>query len=447
MNKLFGTDGMRGLANVELTPEMVFRMGRVGATILSGACTGAPSFLVARDTRISGEMLEAALVAGLTSAGADVYLAGVVPTPVAAYLTSQLPCCGGVVISASHNPYPDNGIKFINGDGFKLPDDIEAEMERFYHLREDSLPRPGEAGVGRVRHLTDVSARYIDYLVSTVPCRFDGQRVVLDCANGAAYKLAPEAFRALGAEVITLHNSPDGVNINRSCGSTHPEEACRLVPKTGALIGFTFDGDADRVLAIDEKGRLVDGDAIMAVLALSLQRKGNLKKDTLVTTVMSNLGLEKVAAAHSVNLIRTRVGDRYVLEEMLSGGYNLGGEQSGHIIMLDLNTTGDGILTAMQLMAVLVQQKKTLSQAASVFTRYPQVLVNCRVRDKEGLNLNLRVTAAIKSAENALAGRGRLLVRPSGTEPQVRIMLEGQNEEELHKISREIAAVVEEELA
>jgi phosphoglucosamine mutase len=447
MGKLFGTDGIRGLANIELTPEMAFRMGRVAATVLSRTSTGTPAFLVARDTRISGEMLEAALVAGLTSAGADVHLAGVISTPAAAFLTRQSPYCGGVVISASHNPYPDNGIKFINNDGFKLPDDREEEMESLYHQEQDSLPRPQAAQIGRVHTLSDAVSRYTDYLVSTVPCRFHGYRVVLDCANGAAYQLAPAAFRALGAEVITLHDSPDGLNINHSCGSTHPEAACAMVHTSGAPIGFSFDGDADRVLAIDEQGSLVDGDAIMAVLALSLQEKGLLKNNTLVATVMSNIGLEKAAAAHGITLLRARVGDRYVLEEMLSGGHNLGGEQSGHIIMLDQSTTGDGLLTALQLMAVMVQNQKPLSALISVFSRYPQVLVNCRVRNKEGLSQNPRVAAAIQKAETALAGTGRLLVRPSGTEPLVRIMLEGQNEDQLHKMAREIADVVEKELA
>ncbi len=447
MGKLFGTDGIRGLANIELTPEMAFKIGRVGAAVLARACTCNPAFLVARDTRISGPMLEAALVAGLTSAGADVSLAGVISTPAAAYLTRHSPFNGGVIISASHNPYPDNGIKFISGDGFKLPDDVEAEMEYLYHQPQDSLPRPREDKVGRVYTLADAASRYAHYLVSTVPCRFDGYRIVLDCANGAACNLAPAVFRALGAEVITLYDSPDGTNINDSCGSTHPDAACTMVRKYGAHLGFAFDGDADRVLAVDEHGRLVDGDAIMAILALAMREKGNLSKNTLVTTVMSNIGLEKAAAAHNINLMRTRVGDRYVLEEMLAGGYNLGGEQSGHIILLDHSTTGDGLLTALQLTATMVQKQKTLSELASVFTRYPQVLLNCRVRDKEGLNRNQRVTAAIAEAEKALAGAGRLLVRPSGTEPLVRIMLEGQNEDQLHILAEGIAKVVAEELS
>ncbi len=446
MGRLFGTDGIRGVANVELTPEMAFKMGRVAAFVLSGTCSEQPVFLVARDPRVSGEMLEAALVAGLTSAGAHVYLAGIISTPAAAYLTSQLPACGGAMISASHNPYYDNGIKFINGDGFKLPDDVEAEMERLFHLPADSLPRPRDNSIGRVHTIDNAVDRYLDYLLSTVTQSFAGYRVVLDCANGAASSLAPRAFRALGAEVIAVHDSPDGININEFCGSTYPQEAGRAVRDSGAHLGFTFDGDADRVLASDENGDLVDGDAIMAIMASSLKDAGRLKKDTLVATVMSNLGLDKAASQIGINLIRTSVGDRYVLEKMLAEGYNLGGEQSGHIIMLDLNTTGDGLLTALQLMSILALGKKPFSQLASLYKRYPQVLVNCRVQKKELLDTNKRVRKAVSKTEEAIAGRGRLLVRTSGTEPLVRVMLEGPNEEELHTMAERLAEVIRQEL-
>jgi phosphoglucosamine mutase len=444
MVKLFGTDGIRGVANLELTPEMAFKMGRVAAFVLSRA--DCASFLVARDPRISGEMLEAALVAGLTSAGAQVHLAGVVSTPAAAYLTRKLSTCGGVIISASHNPYYDNGIKFINGDGFKLHDKVEAEMERLYHLPVDNLPRPRDSFVGRVHTIEDAADQYLDYLLSTVSCSFAGCRVVLDCANGAASNLAPRAFRSLGAEVLSIHDLPDGTNINDACGSTYTQEVALAVRDTGAQLGFTFDGDADRVLAVDERGELVDGDAIMAILASSFKDSGKLRRDTLVATVMSNLGLEKTSAQMGVNLVRTKVGDRYVLEEMLAGGYNLGGEQSGHIIMLDMNTTGDGLLTALQLMSIFATQNKPLSELASIFTRYPQVLVNCRVEKKEGLETNERILEAVNKVEKDLAGRGRLLVRPSGTEHLVRVMMEGPNEAELHTMAEGLAEIIRQEL-
>lgn len=446
MGKLFGTDGIRGVANRELTPELAFKIGRIAAHILIKKSGGKKNFLVARDTRVSGPMLEGALVAGLTSAGVDVHVAGVVSTPAAAYLTRTLNGCGGVMISASHNAFPDNGIKFFNAGGFKLPDQVEDEIEEFFFRPDDTLPRPEAGDVGRVLDDDTAGERYLQYLLKTVTCRLDGLKVVLDCANGAAYKLAPAAFRALGAEVIPVFNSPDGVNINRDCGSTHPAAAVKKVRETGAHLGFTFDGDADRVLAIDEHGSLVDGDAIMAILALSMKEKGKLKNNALVATVMSNLGLEKVARALGITLLRTKVGDRYVLEEMLAGGYNLGGEQSGHIILLDDNTTGDGLLTALQVLSVVAEKGQSLSQLASLFTRYPQVLVNCRIATRDGWDTNQNIRAAVTLVEEALAGRGRLLVRPSGTEPLIRVMLEGPNEGELHILANGLADVIKKEL-
>lgn len=446
MGKLFGTDGIRGLANRELTPEMAYRIGRIGATVLAGQSKSAPEMLVARDTRLSGEMLESALVAGLTSAGAKVHLAGVMSTPAAAFLTRQLGACGGVMISASHNPFEDNGIKFFNHAGFKLPDETEEEMERLYFSDGDHMPRPTGGSVGRVFKLDAVS-RYLDYLCSTVPVRFDGLNVVLDCANGAAYQLAPELFLSLGATVRAINTSPDGTNINKNCGSTHPGEVAEAVRAAGADVGFTFDGDADRVLAVDGNGSLVDGDAIMTILAVHLREQNRLNHDTLVATVMSNMGLEIAAEQNGINLRRTKVGDRYVLEEMLAGGYNLGGEQSGHIILLDFNTTGDGLLTALQLASVMMQKGRSLSELASLFTRYPQVLVNCRVARKDGLDTNPRIREATAQVEKRLAGRGRVLIRPSGTEPLVRVMLEGPNEEELHTMANELAGIIGEELS
>lgn len=446
MGKLFGTDGIRGVANRELTPELAFKIGRIGAYVLSRNSGGKKAFLVARDTRVSGPMLEGALVAGLTSAGVDVFVAGVVSTPAAAYLTRTLGGCGGAMISASHNAFPDNGIKFFSADGFKLPDEVEGEMEALYFLPKDQLPRPEAGGVGTVQYDTGAESRYLDYLLSTVNCRLDGLRVALDCANGAAFRLAPQAFRALGADVVSVSDSPNGTNINHNCGSTHPEAVARAVRENNAGIGFTFDGDADRVLAVDENGNLLDGDAIMTVLAMALQEKGVLRGNTVVATVMSNLGLEKAAEKLGFSLLRAKVGDRYVLEEMLSGGYSLGGEQSGHIILLDYNTTGDGLLTALQLMSVVAAKKKTISELAAPFTRYPQVLVNCRVGRREGWEENPRIREAVAAAEEQISGRGRLLVRPSGTEPLIRIMLEGPNEDELHMIANGLADIIKEEL-
>lgn len=447
MGKLFGTDGIRGVANRELTPEMAFKIGRIGAYVLSQKSCGKNTFLVARDTRVSGPMLEGALVAGLTSAGIDVHVAGVISTPAAARLTKELGGCGGVMISASHNAYPDNGIKFFNAEGFKLSDYVEEEMEELFASAGDTLPRPEANQVGRVVYDTTAEDRYLDYLLSTVPCRLDGIRIVLDCANGAAYRLAPRAFEALGADVVTINDAPDGVNINNDCGSTHPDAVSLAVRETGARLGFTFDGDADRVLAVDETGTLVDGDAIMTILSMALQEKGRLKNNTLVATVMSNLGLEKAAEKQGFTLLRTKVGDRYVLEEMLSGGYNLGGEQSGHIILLDYNSTGDGVLTALQLAAVLAEKLQPLSQLAAFFTRYPQVLVNCRVGSRDGWDTNSRICQAITDVEEKLAGRGRLLVRPSGTEPLIRVMLEGPNEEQLHIMANGLADIIKKELS
>ncbi|EEG78959.1 phosphoglucosamine mutase [Dethiobacter alkaliphilus] len=447
MGKMFGTDGIRGVANRELTPEIAYKMGRVAGYVLAKNNNGGNDFIIARDTRVSGQMLEGALVAGLTSVGVNVHLAGVISTPAAAYLTKELDGCGGVMISASHNAYPDNGIKFFSADGFKLPDRVEEEMETLYFQEVDNLPRPEAGDVGRVCHDTTAEERYLKYLLSTVPCRFDGIKIVLDCANGAAFRLGPQAFQTLGADVIAINDAPDGVNINHNCGSTYPEAIGQAIRENNAQLGFTFDGDADRVLAVDEAGNLVDGDAIMTILAMSLKEKGLLKNNAVVATVMSNLGLEKAAQAQDFKLLRTKVGDRYVLEQMQAGGYCIGGEQSGHIILLDYNTTGDGVLTALQLAAVVAEKNQSLSQLASHFTRYPQVLVNCRVGSREGWDTNSRIKQAMQDVEEKLAGRGRLLVRPSGTEPLIRVMLEGQDEEELNVMANGLAEIIKEEQA
>ena len=447
MGKLFGTDGIRGVANIELTPELAFKIGRIGAYVLQQKSKGPKAFLIARDTRVSGQMLEGALIAGITSAGVDVYTAGVISTPAAAYLTKQLNGCGGVMISASHNPYHDNGIKFFSAEGFKLPDEVEAEIEALYFQDTDTLPRPAADAIGRVYQDTTAGERYLQYLLSTVSCRLDGYKVVLDCANGAVHSLAPQAFKALGAEVLTCYDAPNGININQKCGSTHPEAITTMVKAHQADFGFTFDGDADRVLAVDSQGRLLDGDVIMTILAQALLEKGQLKHNTVVATVMSNLGLEKAAQEMGFKLIRTKVGDRYVLEEMLSGDFSLGGEQSGHIILLQYNTTGDGLLTALQLAAVAAEKKQTLTELAAAYKRYPQVLVNCPVSRREGWEKNRCIQDAVAKTEAKLAGSGRLLIRPSGTEPLIRIMLEGKNEAELQQLAEDLAAVIQQALA
>lgn len=447
MGKLFGTDGIRGVANKELTPELAFKIGRIGAYVLQQHISGKNAFLIARDTRISGSMLEGALTAGITSAGVNVYVTGVISTPAAAYLTRELNGCGGVMISASHNPYPDNGIKFFSANGFKLPDEVEAQIEELFFSSNDTLPRPQAASIGRVYQDTTAAQRYLQYILATVPYQLTGLRIVLDCAHGAASQLAPQAFAALGADVITVNNCPNGLNINDNCGSMHPEVLMAEVLKHRADFGFTFDGDADRVLAVDGNGELVDGDAIMTILAKMLQEKGQLKGQTLVATVMSNIGLEKAAAAHGFKLIRTKVGDRYVLERMLQEGYNLGGEQSGHIILLPYNTTGDGLLTALHVAANAIEKKQPLAQLAAAFTRYPQVLVNCRITNRDGWEQNECIAAAIQETEEKLAGQGRLLVRPSGTEPLIRVMLEGPNEAALHKMASDLASIITKELA
>ncbi|NLZ93068.1 MAG: phosphoglucosamine mutase [Firmicutes bacterium] len=447
MGKLFGTDGIRGVANKDLTPELAFKIGRIGAYVLQQQSSGKNAFLIARDTRISGSMLEGALIAGITSVGVNVYTAGVISTPAAAYLTKQLNGCGGVMISASHNPYPDNGIKFFSANGFKLPDEVEEEIEQLFFQGEDALPRPEAGALGCVLQYSTAAERYLQHILSTVSHRLDGFRVVLDCANGAVYSLAPQAFKALGAEVISCNDSPDGRNINYHCGSTYPEALISLMQQHRADFGFTFDGDADRVLAVDSNGQLLDGDAIMTILAKNLQEKGRLCHDTVVTTVMSNLGLEKAAQTCGFKLLRTKVGDRYVLERMLEEGCNLGGEQSGHIILLQHTTTGDGLLTALQLANVVAEKKQSLAQLAAAYKRYPQVLVNCRVDKRDGWEQNLRIQAAIKATEKKLAGQGRLLVRPSGTEPLIRVMLEGANEADLHMMANSLAQIIKEELA
>ena len=446
MARLFGTDGIRGVANKDLTPELAYKLGRA-ATVLFGEETARPTLLIGRDTRISGSMLEAAMAAGICSAGGQAILAGVVPTPAVAYLTRKLSAQAGVVISASHNPYQDNGIKFFAGTGYKLPDAVEDKLEELILSGEDHLPRPYGENVGTISHRHDLLQDYMDYVASTVPVDFSGIKAVVDCSHGAAYEAAPQLFRRLGAEVVVLNAAPSGININDNCGSTHLDGLQQAVIQHQAHIGIAHDGDADRCLAVDEQGRIVDGDQIMVLCALNLMKQGHLKDNTLVATVMSNIGLHKAIKEAGGRVVVTPVGDRYVLEAMLAQGYVLGGEQSGHIIFGEYNTTGDGILTALQLMTALKQSGRRLSDLGALMTRYPQLLVNIRLSSKEGWDTNHAIAAAIAAGEAELGDSGRILVRPSGTEPLIRVMAEGQSKADLERIVGTIAAVIRRELA
>lgn len=443
MSRLFGTDGVRGVANQDLTPELAFRLGRVGAFVLTGEQSGA-RFVIGKDTRISGDMLESAFIAGVLSMGVDVLRLGVISTPGVAYLTRHLRADAGVMISASHNPVEDNGIKFFAGDGFKLLDNVEDEFERLLNA-PDELPRPIGAHVGRVY---DEPARqaYQKFLASTVSNRFDGLHIVLDCANGAASEIAPQVFRQLGAKVTELNASPDGVNINVGCGSTHPHVVQRKVLEVEADLGLAFDGDADRLIAIDATGQVVDGDFVMAICAKALHEKGELKNDTVVSTVMSNLGFVQAMRELGIHTEHTAVGDRYVMEAMRKGHHVLGGEQSGHIIFLNHTTTGDGILTALQVVNIVIESGKPLSELRQVMTRFPQLLENVRVTDKTAWRNNEAIQIVLKEAEANLGANGRILVRESGTESLVRVMAEGPDEHLLESCVGAIVKVVKEEL-
>lgn len=444
MPRLFGTDGVRGIANQELTPELAFRLGRTGAYVLASDSPGA-RLVIGKDTRISSDMLEAALISGVLSMGVDVLRLGVISTPGVAYLTKHLHANAGVMISASHNPVEDNGIKFFGGDGYKLLDDVEDEIERFLNDPEDKMPRPVGAAVGRLYDEPAVDA-YERLLLGTVKNRFEGLHIVLDCANGAASGIAPDVFDRLGAKVTLLNVQPDGVNINVGCGSTHPHVVQRTVLATNADLGLAFDGDADRLIAVDASGEIVDGDFIMAICANALHEQGQLNNDTVVATVMSNLGFVRAMEEKGIHVERTSVGDRYVMEAMRKGNYTLGGEQSGHIIFLRHTTTGDGILTAIQLVNIMIETGKSLAELKRVMRRYPQILENIRVRDKRAWRDNPRILHALEDGEMVLGQDGRVLVRESGTEPLVRVMAEGPDEQVLRECVMKIARVVQEEL-
>ena len=447
MGKYFGTDGVRGEANVELTPELAFKLGRFGGYVLSQHEEETPLVFVGRDTRISGEMLEHALIAGLLSVGIRVYKLGVIATPGVAYLVRTEKASAGVMISASHNPALDNGIKFFGGDGFKLDDDRELEIEALLDAAEDTLPRPSAQGLGTVMEYPEGLRKYQEFLVST-GVQLEGMHVVLDTANGAASTSARQIFADLGAQLTVIGENPDGLNINDGVGSTHPEHLQEKVKEVGAAIGLAFDGDSDRLIAVDENGGIVDGDKIMYIIGSYLSSKGLLEKNTIVTTVMSNLGFHKALDAKGIQKEITAVGDRYVVEEMRKSGYNLGGEQSGHVVIMDYNTTGDGQLTGVQLTKIMQETGKKLSELAAEVTIYPQKLVNIRVENsmKDKAMEVPAIREIIEKMEAEMAGNGRILVRPSGTEPLLRVMAEAPTHEEVDYYVDTIAAVVQAEI-
>jgi phosphoglucosamine mutase len=445
MGKYFGTDGVRGVANSELTPEFAFKLGRFGGYVLTKD-KERPKVLIGRDTRISGHMLEGALLAGLLSIGAEVMRLGVISTPGVAYLTKAMGAQAGVMISASHNPVADNGIKFFGPDGFKLSDEQELEIEALIDLPADQLPRPIGADLGQEMDYFEGGQKYLQYLKNTVDEDFSGIHIALDCAHGSTSSLATHLFADLDADLSTMGASPNGLNINAGVGSTHPEALAAFVTEKGADVGLSFDGDGDRLIAIDEKGNIVDGDQIMYICAKYLKEKGRLKHGTVVSTVMSNLGFYKGLESHGIGSVQTAVGDRYVVEEMKKGGYNLGGEQSGHIIFLDYNTTGDGLLTGLQLVNILKITKKPLSELAAEMKKFPQKLINVRVSDKHHVTDNQKVKAVIEQVEAEMNGDGRILVRPSGTEPLVRVMAEAPSEQLCEQYVNRIVAVVKEEM-
>ena len=449
MGKYFGTDGVRGEANVELTPEMAFKLGRFGGYVLSQHELGTPKVYVGRDTRISGQMLASSLISGLLSVGIEVYDLGVIATPGVAYLVKKDGASAGVMISASHNPALDNGIKFFGGDGYKLEDEKELEIEALIDAEEDTLPRPSAQGLGMLHDYIEGVRKYQAFLKTTAEGNFEGYKVVLDTANGAAYTSARAVFADLEANLTVIGENPDGLNINVKVGSTHPEAMAKKVVETGSDLGLAFDGDADRLIAVDGNGEIVDGDKIMFIVGKYLLGQGKLAQDTLVTTVMSNLGFHLALEEAGINSVITAVGDRYVVEEMKKNNYNFGGEQSGHMIFLDYNTTGDGQLSAIQLLKVMRETGKSLSELASEVTIYPQKLVNVRVKDNAAKKSAMDVPAiqkVISEMETSMNGKGRILVRPSGTEPLLRVMAEAPTHEEVNHVVDTIVEVVEAEI-
>ena len=445
MGRLFGTDGVRGVANEELTPTLAMQLGQAGAYVLTKENKHKPTIMVGCDTRISGDMLANALMAGACSVGANAVYVGVVPTPAVAYLTKKYKVDAGVVISASHNPVEFNGIKFFDGEGYKLPDSMEDEIEQVIKSGMKDIKFPIGSGVGKIKYRTDAREEYINHAVQSVNADLSNLKIVVDCAEGAAYYTSVEALKELGAEIIAIHNNPDGTNINANCGSTHMEELRARVVYEKANIGLAFDGDADRLLAVDEHGEMVDGDQIMAIVGNHMKAQGKLKKDTIVVTVMSNLGFFLMAEEKGIKAEQTKVGDRYVLERMREIGARLGGEQSGHVIFLDENTTGDGLLSALHLLQVLVETGKPLSELAGVMDVLPQALINAKVPNhkKERYMEYPEIAAAIQKLNDMFAGEGRVLIRPSGTEPLVRVMIEGKDQKMIEKEARKLADLIQ----
>ncbi|NLT11207.1 MAG: phosphoglucosamine mutase [Clostridiaceae bacterium] len=446
MGRLFGTDGVRGVANKELTPDLAFRLGYAGAMVLAVNANRKPKILIGMDTRISCKMLEAALIGGICSAGADVIKCGVIPTPAVAYLTKKYKCDAGVMISASHNSFEYNGIKFFSGNGFKLSDEIEDEIEkRVTDYDVFSKNRVVGEDVGTVYEKNVAAHDYIEHLKRRMSVDLSGMRIAIDCANGASYDIASELFEDLGAVVVVIGNYPNGVNINKDCGSTHMEKLQELVVREKCDLGLAFDGDADRLLAVDGFGKMVDGDIIMSVIANDMMAFGELKSNTVVATVMSNLGLDIMAEKNGIHIEKTKVGDRYVLENMIENGFNIGGEQSGHVILLDHATTGDGMLTALALLKALKRKNQTLDKAGEIIHILPQVLLSAKVQneDKAAAMALPELLSAIQKYESELAGKGRILVRASGTEPIIRVMIEGENKEQIALMAGDLVGIIQ----
>lgn len=447
--RLFGTDGVRGVANIDpMTAEMALQLGRAIAYVFKKEARR-HRIVVGKDTRLSGYMLESAMMAGICSMGVDALMVGPLPTPGIAFITSSMRADAGVVISASHNPYQDNGIKFFSRDGLKLPDDLELQIENFIFENHDPSHRPTASEVGKAYRVDDAIGRYVVFAKNTFPkeLTLDGLKIAVDCANGAAYKVAPAVFYELGAEVIQIGVKPNGENINAECGALHPENVARMVRQTGAHIGFALDGDGDRLIMVDEKGNVLDGDFILAISAIAMLKEGTLKNNTLVSTIMSNSGLEEAIEGAGGRVVRTAVGDRYVVEEMLRNGHNLGGEQSGHIIFFDHTTTGDGVITALQILKRMVQEGRTLSELSKSLTVYPQILLNVKIKEKKDLKTLPAVQAALKGVEERLKNRGRAFIRYSGTEPLARITIEGEKEDEIKIMANELAEVLQKALS
>ena len=446
MGRLFGTDGVRGVANEELTPLLAMQLGQAGAYVLTKEKEHKPTIMVGCDTRISGDMLANALMAGACSVGANAVYVGVVPTPAVAYLTRKYKVDAGVVISASHNPVEFNGIKFFDGNGYKLPDSLEDEIEELIRSDMKGIKFPTGSRVGKIKYRTDAREEYINHAIQSIPVDLLEMKIVVDCAEGASFYTSVEALKELGANVVAIHNNPDGTNINANCGSTHMEELMARVVYEKAQVGLAFDGDADRLLAVDENGKKVDGDQIMAIIGSHMKNKGTLKDATIVATVMSNLGFFLMGEREGIQIEQTKVGDRYVLERMKENGANLGGEQSGHIIFLDENTTGDGLLSALHLLQVMVETHKPLSELAGIMEVLPQALVNAKVPNhkKESYMEYPEIAQAISLLTEKFAGEGRVLIRPSGTEPLVRVMIEGKNQPQIEEEARKLAALIQE---